>query len=156
MPHQTKIDTFTSFVAETEPRLRRALTATFGPELGRDAAAEALVYAWRHWERVSVMDNPAGYLYRVGRDRGRALPAGSVGPMMEAIASAMPWVEPGLPKGLRELSEQQRTAFILIHGYEWTFGEVAEFMGVAKATVQTHESRAMSTLRKQLGVRNGD
>ena len=61
-------------------------------------------------------------------------------------------MEPQLPKELGDLPEQQRTAFTLIHGYEWTFSEVAELMGVAKATVQTHEARAMATLRKRLGV----
>ena len=27
---------------------------------GADATAEALAYAWENWERVKVMDNPAG------------------------------------------------------------------------------------------------
>ena len=40
-----------------------------GPELGREAAAEALVYGWEQWDRISEMANPAGYLYRVGRSR---------------------------------------------------------------------------------------
>jgi DNA-directed RNA polymerase specialized sigma24 family protein len=53
---------------------------------------------------------------------------------------------------LVRLPEQQRVSFTLIHGYEWTFGEVAEFLGVAKATVQTHERRAMTRLRDELGV----
>ena len=63
---QTSVDAFSTFVVEVEPRLRRALTATFGPEVGREAAAEALAYGWTHWERVGAMDNAAGYLYRVG------------------------------------------------------------------------------------------
>ncbi|HSM01264.1 MAG TPA: hypothetical protein VK960_02325 [Acidimicrobiia bacterium] len=66
-----RVDSFTSFVEETEARLRRALTASFGPEAGREATAEALAYAWRNWSRVRSLDNPAGYLYRVGRDKGR-------------------------------------------------------------------------------------
>ena len=41
---QARVDSFTEFVAEIEPRLRRALTATFGIEAGRDATADALVY----------------------------------------------------------------------------------------------------------------
>ena len=42
------VEAFETFFAETEPRLRRALVAAYGPERGRDAAAEALAYAWEH------------------------------------------------------------------------------------------------------------
>ncbi len=49
---QTATDTFTEFARVLEPGLRRALTAGFGSEVGREAAAEALVYGWQHWERV--------------------------------------------------------------------------------------------------------
>jgi DNA-directed RNA polymerase specialized sigma24 family protein len=59
----------------------------------------------------------------------------------------MPWVEPQLPHELADLPEQQRVVFMLIHGYQWTFGEVAEFFDVTKSTVQTHEGRAMKRLR---------
>lgn len=43
-----------------EPRLRRALCAAYGMELGREATAEALAYAREHWRRLRVTDNPAG------------------------------------------------------------------------------------------------
>ena len=43
---------FEAFVVEAEPKLRRALVAIHGFEEGRDAAAEALAYAWEHWERL--------------------------------------------------------------------------------------------------------
>ena len=150
---QTRVDAFSTFVVEVEPRLRRALTATFGPDVGRDAAAEALAYGWTHWDRIGVMDNPAGYLYRVGRDRGRAIPTRDyVGGWVDVSVSEMPWVEPRLLFELANLPEQQRVVFMLIHGYEWTFSEVAELMDVTKSTVQTHEGRAMNRLRDRLGV----
>jgi len=63
--------TFEAFAEEAAPRLRHALVARFGPEVGADAATEALLYAWHNWERVSAMANPIGYLYRVGQTRGR-------------------------------------------------------------------------------------
>lgn len=66
-----EVRSFEVFVAEVEPRLRRALVAGFGPVAGRDAAAEALAIAWERWEKVRGMDNPAGYLYRIGQNRAR-------------------------------------------------------------------------------------
>jgi hypothetical protein len=46
---QTNVDTYSSFVVEVEPRLRRALTATFGPDIGREAAEVHVLQAleWR-------------------------------------------------------------------------------------------------------------
>ena len=58
--------TFSSFMTNAEPRLRRALVSGFGPEVGREAAVEALEYGWSNWNRVAALKNPAGYLYRVG------------------------------------------------------------------------------------------
>ena len=48
------VDTFTAWVDSVESRLRHALTASFGPQVGRDAAADALAYAWEHWDRVKI------------------------------------------------------------------------------------------------------
>jgi hypothetical protein len=64
-------EAFESFVAVAEPRLRHALVAAVGRDLGRDAAAEALAFGWEHWDDIKVMENPIGYLYRVGRSRVR-------------------------------------------------------------------------------------
>ena len=58
---------FERFVAEVEPRVRRALVAGFGAVVGRQAAADALAWAWQNWERVREIESPVGYLYRVGR-----------------------------------------------------------------------------------------
>ena len=62
---------FERFVTLYEPRLRRALVTRFGTEEGRDATAEALAYAWEHWTTLETIDNPLGYLYRVGQSRSR-------------------------------------------------------------------------------------
>jgi len=55
--------TFTDFYRDVEPRLRRALVAAFGVDIGAESAAEALAFVWENWERVGKMPNPAGYLY---------------------------------------------------------------------------------------------
>ena len=39
---ETTSQTFSAFVEENEARLRRALTARFGSEVGKEAAADAL------------------------------------------------------------------------------------------------------------------
>ena len=134
---------------EVEPRLRRALVARYGSERGREAVAEALGWAWAHWGRVQAMANPVGYLYRVGQSRTRR--RRSVSAPVSA-SPEMPWVEPGLERAVAELTESQRVAVVLVHGFGWTASEVAELLDVKTTTVQTHVERALARLRVALEV----
>lgn len=144
-------ESFVAFVRSVESGLRAALVARHGPERGWEATNDALTYAWRHWDRVRQMENPAGYLYRVGERRARRrrlLP--TVHPDPPARTDA--WVEPGLGPALLSLSDRQRQAVMLIEGYEFTFREAAELLGLSISSVQTHYERGMARLRRALGV----
>ncbi len=142
-------DEFSDFVAEATPRLRRAFVAGRGINGAADATAEALAYAWEHWERLRVMENPVGYLYRVGQSRTRARRIPALPPPAEL---GLPDVEPALVPALLELSVQQRTAVWLVHGCGWSYREVAEAMDVSASAVGTHVSRALERLRARLEV----
>ena len=143
---------FERFAAEVGPRLQESLTALFGPMVGLEAAADALSYGWEHWDRVSEMDNPAGYLFAVGKDRVRR-ERGRRFVLLEPVdVQRSPWIEPGLPAALERLSSKQRTVVMLVHGFGWSLAEVAGVLGVSKGTVQAHERRALGRLRRELGV----
>lgn len=144
--------TFEAFVREIEPRLRDALSAALGSDMGREATAEALGYAWEHWHRIRGMENPAGYLFVVGRDRGRRMLRRRRVVLMPIDTDRTPWVEPGLPGALEKLAEQQRVVVMLLYCFEWTMSEVAELLDVTKSTVQSHAERGMTRLRNRLGV----
>ena len=142
---------FTSFVADVEPRLRRAFTLLRGPDGGSEATAEALAWAWEHWPEVQEMANPAGYLYRVGSSRTRHRPQRfPTTTPMEASG-----FEPALLPALAGLSERQRTAVVLVHGCGWTHQEVADALRVSRSSVGTHIERALVHLRRELGVNDG-
>jgi len=47
----------------------------------------------------------------------------------------------------------QRTAVVLIDGFDWTHQEVADQLGVRRSTVQKHRERGLARLRRELGVR---
>jgi DNA-directed RNA polymerase specialized sigma24 family protein len=141
---------FEGFFAAAEPRLRRALVARYGLDRGREATADALAWAFEHWDRVRVYDNPEGYLCRVGctkarRRRGRVLFESS-GTAPEAS------VEPALSAAMTRLSASQRTAVVLVKGYGWELHEVAELTGASVSTVNTHVRRGLAKLRADLGV----
>ena len=140
-------DEFRAFMLDAEPRLRRALVAAYGGQRGRDATAEALAYGWEHWSRVRSMEHPVGYLFRVGQSRSR--------PRRRRVLAERPpvddvWCEPGLPRALGILTEQQRVAVVLHHGYGWSLSEVSELLRIRKSTAQNHVERAMTILRERL------
>ncbi|CAN5737327.1 hypothetical protein BH23ACT4_BH23ACT4_11450 [soil metagenome] len=122
---------FASFVEETEPRLLRALVSSFGSEVGREATRDALAYAWENWSRVSEMDNPVGYLFRVGQSRSRSYRRERVW-FPEVPSRELPDVDPRLPAALGQLSRMQRAA------------------------VRKHAERGLAKLRRSLGVSNGE
>jgi DNA-directed RNA polymerase specialized sigma24 family protein len=146
-------ESFTTFVKETEPRLRLALVAAFGQDRGLDATADALAYAFENWDRIETMENPAGYLYRVGRSRARL--AGIRPRFAPVPVEDAPNVEPGLPAALRRLSEKQRVAVVMVHAYGWSREETALLMGLSMSTVDTHLQRGLFKLRTVLGVSYG-
>ena len=144
---------FDRFYEAAEPRLREALTAKLGAGPGREAAVDALSYAWEHWDRVGEMDNPIGYLYVVGRDRGtRALRRTPPALLPAADRASTPWIEPGLPDALSALPDQQRVVVMLLYCFQWSMAEVADLMQLSKSTVQTHAERGLGHLREQIGA----
>jgi DNA-directed RNA polymerase specialized sigma24 family protein len=152
VPDAVELQTFEGFVGAVEPRLRAALSAILGSEPGREAAGDALAYAWEHWSEVREMENPVGYLYVVGRQRGFRMRDRRV-VLWEVDPARAPWVEPDLPAALASLPESQRAVVMLLHCFEWTMSEVAEVLQISKSTVQSHAERGMSRLRVRLGVK---
>jgi DNA-directed RNA polymerase specialized sigma24 family protein len=150
---------FTAFVREAQDPIRRALVASFGVEVGRDAAEEALVYAWQHWDRVCAMANARGYTYRVGhrlalkmaRSAKRSVALPDVPSSLDPVL-----VEPGLPGALSSLSKRQRTVVVSVHGYGLSQADTARLLGISRSSVQRHLGRGLARLRKEMGVRLDD
>jgi DNA-directed RNA polymerase specialized sigma24 family protein len=140
-------DSFATFFSYVEPRLRRALVARYGHERGREATAEALTWAWQHWPELASVENPIGYLYRVGQSKSRLR---RERPVFERPAPYEQLVEPGLEAALALLSERQRVVLLLVYGSQWTHAEVAELLGVGVSTIQKHVERGRLRLRKLL------
>lgn len=143
-------EAFTAFMTEAEPRLRGALVARYGMQLGREATLDAFVYGWKNWDRVSTMDNPIGYLYRVGTSHAR--PPKAIPSFPQERAHREPWIEPKLEASLIQLSEQQRVVVVLRHSFEWTLEEIAELLEVSISSVRTQLDRGMKKLRSALEV----
>lgn len=149
---------FRAFFADAEPRLRRALVAAYGPDLGSEAAADALAWAWQNFAKVEAMRSPLGYLWRVGqtsvrgatRRRRRESAWNDAGTLASDLGD--PLFEPALVTALGRLTTQQRVAVVLVHGYGYKLAEAAEVQGCSVSTVRNHLDRGLTALRTALGV----
>ena len=146
------VDGFDDFAAEAGERLRRALVARFGVEVGNDVTDEALVYAWEHWERLRALGNPVGYLYRVGQSAARrhARWHRAVRLPLETWSPEEPSADPGLAVALARLKPAQRTCIVLVHVYGWTYAETAAALELTVAAVRNHLHRGLGRLRLEL------
>ena len=141
---------FEVFVAGCRRRLWLATVPVSGPTVADDAVADAFEWAWRHWDRISAMENPEGYLYRMAqrsaakRRTDPLLPAPPPGELTD--------VEPGLVPALARLSSQQRTVVWLVEGCGWGLTDVARMLDVSVSSVRTHLARALDRLREDLEV----
>ena len=143
---------FESFATVEGQRLRRALISAYGVDAGCDACAEALAWAWENWSRVAEMANPVGYLFRVGQSSARrqrrwhrpiTLP-------VEIRASDLGEMDARLDEALVALSSRQRLVAVLVHGYGYSYAEVAQVTTSSVASVRNDLHRAMKRLRRKL------
>jgi RNA polymerase sigma factor (sigma-70 family) len=146
----TTEERFSRFANDVQPRLRRALVAFYGIEVGSEVTADALAFAWERWDAVEAMANPIGYLFRVGQSRSRRYRRRAI--VLPAVpASEFPEIDPRLPRALASLSNQQRAAVLLVHAHGWTQSEAADALGCSVSTLRNHLDRGMRRLRGSLG-----
>jgi DNA-directed RNA polymerase specialized sigma24 family protein len=144
----TEVRQFEEFVAEVSPRLLRAFVGVRGAEAS-EAVAEALAYAWEHRDALLEMENPAGYLYRVGVSRTRP---GRRPQLPGPTQVGVPDVDPRLIPALLALPITQRTAVWLVHACGWSYADVAIALDTTTSMVGNHIARGMDRLRRRLKV----
>lgn len=138
---------FEELYRRVEALLRRAPVAWYGPTVGRDAAAEALVWAWTNRGRLAQIDNVPGYLFRVGQSVAKRDLKTQSRRVLDGVDpdGEVPF-EPDLLPALEALTERQRASVVLVHGYRYSYREAADVLGVSVATLRTHLERAMTQL----------
>jgi RNA polymerase sigma-70 factor (ECF subfamily) len=151
-------DDFTSWYERTYPRVMAAIrTQVHDLESARDATDEAFVRALERWSRVSQMDAPELWTYRVavntarragrreGRERGLWRRA-TQGQRDQVIA---PDPDPLLWDAVGSLPERQREAIVLRYLLDLPQDQVADAMGIAPGTAAAtlnHARRALAEL----------
>jgi RNA polymerase sigma-70 factor, ECF subfamily len=129
-------------------------------ELAEDAAQETLVRAWRDLPSLRDVDRFDAWLYRltvracadIGRQRRRWRAELTVVPTepMELDRSAELADRDELERGLRRLSEAQRTVLVLTYYLGFAPGDVAEALDIPVGTAKSRLHYAIEALRAAL------
>lgn len=133
-------------------RLRQALIARYGVDLGGEAFSAAVTWAYEHRERLSTVGNRVGYLFRVGMSATRAQvrwQRRTTHRDVERLAEAQ-FPDVDLYRALQRLPTRQRVAVVLVHAHGWPYAEVAEILDVTVTAVTNHVHRGLGRLRKEL------
>jgi len=145
---------FEAWYRREHPRLLAAMVVVCGDlEVARDHSAEAFARALERWDRVEVMENPAGWTYTVAvnlarrrwRRRASERPLAD-GVVPAGVASSEERVD--VWRAVASLPLQARTAVVLRYLASMTEAEVATAMGVSVGTV----SSSLSVARRRLAV----
>lgn len=149
-----RTDDFHHFCSAAQAPLTRALALALNDaELGRDAAAEGLTRAWTRWSTVSTMDNPAGWVYRVGlnwarsrlRKRRREVTT-AFPPERARAATPIDGYDDALAAALARLSTDHRTVVVARYYLDWSEATTAAALEVPAGTVKSRLSRALEQL----------
>lgn len=149
---------FECVVREQGERLIKSLSAIFlDRELAADAAQEAFIQLYLHWDEVTRNGDPQPWLYKVAvnrcKDYRRALARASR--LFRRLVEASPSeasTEERSPRSdflsiLDSLSPRQRTAAALYYEADFSVEEIAAVMGISEGAVNSHLHRARVALK---------
>jgi RNA polymerase sigma-70 factor, ECF subfamily len=132
-------------------------------QLAADAAQDAYVQLYLHWDKVGLTGQPEAWLYRVAvnrcKDYRRRL-VRSTRLFRRLVAVAPPMAtEEGRESAddffavLRDLPIRQRTAAALFYQADMSIAEISHVMGISEGAVNSHLNRARRTLKETLEAR---
>jgi len=130
------------------------LLATGDIDLASDGVDEACARALARWERVSAMEAPTGWAYRVALNHARRVARRRSLEHLVLRRSVPPPNVPA-PAGevwdlVAELPERQRQVVVLRHVADLGDTEIAGLMGCRSSTVRSLVRHGLARLRKEL------
>jgi DNA-directed RNA polymerase specialized sigma24 family protein len=147
---------FEEFYREQRAPIGRALAVTLrDTQLASEAVDEAMARAYQRWNRVQSLENPGGWVYRVGLNWSRSI-------LRRAMRPAPTWVtggainidagglDPAIDTALAKLPIEQRAVVVcrLLIGY--SEAQTATALGLRPGTVKSRLARATSRLQSLL------
>ena len=152
---------FESFMQSHRVRLVQALTMiSLDREAAADAAQEAFIQLFLHWDNIGEYRDPVSWLYRVGINRCKDYRRfmSRTARVVERLGAAqdrhteegelVEWTpDPGFASVFRSLPKRQRTAAALYYLNDLSVGEIARIMNISEGAVNSHLHRAREALK---------
>ncbi|MDQ3991464.1 MAG: RNA polymerase sigma factor [Actinomycetota bacterium] len=157
-PRTLPANGFEAFFRAEHVRLYRALYLLTGSSHDADEILQqAFCKVWERWDRIRVMEDPRGYLYRTAMNEFRSayrrakrtarlllrLPL----PQDDAIVRSEARME--VLHALASVSPRQRTALVLTEVLGYSSAEAAVWMNVEPGAVRTLAARGRVALNRQ-------
>lgn len=155
----TEPTSFEGFFEEHHRRLFAGLCLVTGSrEEAEELMQEAFLRVWQRWDRVSLMEQPGGYLYRTAmnlfrkRTRRAAVAARrAVGLTPRPDAFEQVDDRDAVIQAMKDLSPREREAVVLTALEGYTSHEAGGILGISDSTVRVLAGRARSTMRSTIG-----
>ncbi len=148
--------TFEEFWRSERASLARALAITLGDvQLAGEAGDEAMARAFQHWSRVSTLDSPTGWAYRVGLNWSRSVlrrlrrqpPQWLAQPNTQHDATPL---DPSVAAALQQLTAGQRAVVVCRLLLNQSEQQTATLLRLRPGTVKSRLSRAVTLLSTSL------
>lgn len=149
---------FSAFFDEHHARLYRALVmVTRNPHEAEEITQDAFVRVWMKWERVSRVEDPVGYLYRVAMNCYRQGYRRAIRAARHLLNSARAPAEDALDRVdvadelarlILALPPRQRAALVVTEYLGYDSAAAADILGVRPGTVRMLVSQAKSRLQE--------
>lgn len=149
---------FESFFEDQRTRLLRALYLLTGnAQEAEELMQDAFLAVWERWDRVGLMEDPTGYLYRTAMNRHRSklrrvtraarkvVGAAETGDMFAAADE-----RDAVARALAALSPRQRAAVVLIELLGYGSAEAGAILEVQPVTVRVLASQGRAVMREVL------
>lgn len=149
---------FDDFYRTHRDEIGRALTFTLGDAgLGQEAVDEAMTRAYQRWDTLAATENPAGWVYVVGRrwglswrrsrrrERRREELVADLSLSEAPDPATQEYVD--LMRALSELSVDHRTVVVCRFSLGLSVRETAELLEIGEGTVKSRLSRSIDRLR---------
>lgn len=146
---------FHDFYVGYRDRVGRALAVTLhDADLAADSVDEAMARAYQRWNSVSTLENPAGWVYRVGlnvaRSRIRRVARRARLPRPDDRVPEPALIEPAVLRALGELPVDQRSVVVCRLLLGWSEAETATALGIRSGTAKSRLHRALAVLEPKL------
>lgn len=145
---------FAEFFRDHYETLLRAMYLITGDRYeAEDLTQDAFAKACERWDRVSTMENPAGYLYRTATNaRKSSLRRVALGVRRAVSPEASDPMSDSderdrIRRALATIPVNQREAVVLVEWLGFSDEEAAEALGTSAGAIRVRLSRARSALR---------